>query len=450
MDLGEPTNFSNIYDEEKSDEIIIEKNDKVALFSRTVGLSVSRGFVAPFVSIIALSMGAGAGILAWIQSIANLLSTFLNPVFGLLSDKLKKRIPFIIISTITWSIPYIFLQNVKQPAYFVLIIAAVNLLLSLGLPASQAFQNEVFPPKERAELSGKIFWYDAIGSMMATIFTGIILTYVFGDQNYQKTILIPVIAGIVLSVISVMPFFRVQEPSEREGTYQQITRKLGESFKHAFKNKDFKRFLLISMSYSFFWSFAWPLFPIKQYTILGGKAIEIAILSILFSVNTIFFIGLGAKLSDKIGRVKLITFSRFIMGTFPLFYIFVTEIWHLYLVHFIISSFVTLGASSFTAYLMDITPKEEGGSYFGIFNMITGIFFFLGSLAGGYLVEVLGRYFTLSLALGVALALSSCGRFIVSIFYMSMKEVKTFPTSLKGVFAHFIERRKAFKWYNKG
>lgn len=450
MDSGELTNISNTSDKGKSDEVVIEKKDKVALFSRTVGLSVSRGFVSPFVSIIALSMGAGAGILAWIQSIANLLSTFLNPVFGLLSDKLKKRIPFIIFSTITWGIPYIFLQNVKQPVYFILIIGVVNLLLSLGIPSSQAFQNEVFPPKERAELSGKIFWYDAIGSMIATIFTGIILTFIFFDQNYQETILIPVIAGIVLSVISVIPFFRIKEPSEREGTYQQITRKLGESFKHAFRNKKFKRCLLISMFYSFFWSFAWPLFPIKQYTILGAKAIEIAILSILFSVSTICFIGLGAKLSDKIGRVKLITFSRFIMGTFPLFYILATEIWHLYLVHFIISSFVSLGASSFTAYLMDITPKEEGGSYFGIFNMITGLFFFLGALAGGYLVEVLDMFFTLPLALGVALALSSCGRFIISIFYLTMEEVKTFPTSLKGVFSQLIERRKEHKWYNKG
>ena len=83
----------------------ISKIEQIALYSRSIATSVSNGLVGPFVSFISLNLGASAGILGWIQAIANLLRQFLDPFFGRLSDLIKRRIPFIVISTITWIIP---------------------------------------------------------------------------------------------------------------------------------------------------------------------------------------------------------------------------------------------------------------------------------------------------------------------------------------------------------
>ncbi|UJG41831.1 MAG: MFS transporter [Candidatus Heimdallarchaeum aukensis] len=441
--------ISNSNDTKKEkDEMSVEyetigKKEKLALYSRSIAISVSQGLVGPFVSMIAIrNMNASGSDLGWLQSIANLLLTFLNPIFGRMSDILRKRIPFIVISTVSWGIPYIFLYWVKSPISIIIIVALVNLFGSLGVSSWGALQNELFPPKVRAKLSSKVFWYNAFGSMIATFFTGIVLTLVFGDIDYQKYILIPVVLGIALSAIGILPFIGIEEPLNRiKKEDQPVSRKLKESFSLSYQNKPFRKFVFFSMIYSFFWSFAWPLFPIKQVTILEASALEIAILNILFSVTTLLFINVGAKISDSVGRTKMIFFSRIMMATFPLLYIFASSVWQLYIIHFVVASLVTLGMPSVQAYLLDIAPEREGGIYFGIYNMITGLFLFFGSLFSGYLVDMLRKNSGLEIAITIGLGISFLGRFLTSFLFLFMKEQKTFPSSFGQIVQQLKLRR---------
>ncbi|MHA1200606.1 MAG: MFS transporter, partial [Candidatus Heimdallarchaeaceae archaeon] len=376
---------------EKQEVRDIGKKEKFALYTRSVTFSISNGLVQPFVSMIALTMGASSGLLGWIQSISNLLSTFLTPLFGRLSDLAKRRIPFIVISTITWGIPYAFLYFVK-PSYawtIVIVVALVNLLLSLGVPAWTALQNELFPKEVRGKLTARVFCFNSIGSVIATIFTGIILTTIFDDQDYQKFILIPVAVGIFLSILGILPFRKVEEPLKNMDKEEQpIPHKLKESFKIAFANKPFAKFTIVSVIQSLFFSFAWPLFSIFQISVLGATAIEVAILSISFSIMMLIVIRFGAKLSDRFGRTRLIFFNRFALALFPLAYMFATQVWHLYIIHYILAGVIFIGMPSLQAYLLDIIPPKEGGMYFGIYNMLTGVALFIGALAGGYIAEL--------------------------------------------------------------
>ncbi|MCG3216305.1 MAG: MFS transporter [Candidatus Heimdallarchaeota archaeon] len=468
--------------ETNSDEINenfkVKKEEKLALYSRTIAVSTSRGLVQPFVSMIALAMGASSGLLGWIQSISNLLSTFLSPIFGRFSDKVRKRIPFIVISTITWGIPYAFLYFI-DPSFswaIVIVVALVNLIASLGLPAWSALMNELFPKEIRGKLTGRIFWFDAIGSTIATIFTGIVLTRIFKDIDYQKYILIPVAIGVFLSILGVLPFKKIEEPLKKIVKEEQpIPRKLNESFKIAFANKPFRKYTIISVIQSLFFSFAWPLFSIFQVKVLKATALEIAILSISFSISILLVIRLGAKLSDRFGRTKLIFFNRFMLVAFPVSYIFATEVWHLYIIHYVIAPFMFLGTPSVHAYLLDIVPPKEGGMYFGIFNMLTGVALFIGALVGGYLTEMnefllnstnitavlsinisvlqpvsdLIKYTvlnqnvmsdTLRLAVIISFIVVAIGRVLTSLLFLTLKEVKKFPASWGDVLRQ-IKRR---------
>jgi len=419
------------------------KKDEIALYSRSIATSTNSGLVQPFVSMIALRLGATAGILGWIQAVANLLSTFLDPIFGRVSDKLRRRIPFIVISTITWSIPYVFLYWVRAPEVIIIIVACVNILLSLGNPAWGALQNELFPANIRAKLTGRVFWFSSFGSMIATLFTGVILTIAFGDIDFQKYILIPICIGVIISILGVLPFKGVKEPLTRRRAAQvKVDINMFESLKAVFKNKLFTKYLIISCIYALFWSFAWPLFSIKQVNVLNASSLEIAILEIIFALTTVLFITFGAKLSDKIGRIKLIFFSRFCMAIFPLLYIFATEIWHLYLVHFLVASLITFGITSAQAYLLDIIPPKESGTYFGFFTMITGIFFFFGSLMGGYLVEGLQNWYTLSKSLTIVFIIVASARFSISFLFLTLKEYKQFPYSFGELVKSIKLRRK--------
>ncbi|MFW9852783.1 MAG: MFS transporter [Candidatus Thorarchaeota archaeon] len=422
---------------------VIKRSEEIALYSRTIATSTSRGLVQPFVSMIALTMGASSGLLGWIQSISNLLATFLGPIFGRLSDLVKRRIPFIVISTISWGIPYAFLFFAKLPWIIVIIVALVNLLFSLGSPAWAALQNELFPQEVRGKLTGRVVWFDSIGSMVATIFTGIILTLAFEDIDYQKYILIPVAIGVFLSILGVLPFRKIEEPL-KEVAAEELpeSRKLKESFQIAFSNKPFLKFTIISVIYSFFFSFAWPLFSIFQVKILNATALEIAILAIIFNISTLLIINVGAKLSDRIGRTKLIFFNRISLALFPLTYIFATEVWHLYIIHFGVGLLMLLGTPSIQAYLLDIIPKKEGGIYFGIYNMITGAVLFLGALAGGYLTELFEIWYPLRIAVIISLAIATAGRIITSFLFLAVKEEKKFPSTWSEIWNQLLRRKR--------
>jgi len=392
---------------------------------------------------IALTMVASSGLLGWIQSISNLLATFLGPIFGRISDLVRRRIPFIVISTLFWGVPYAFLFFAKLPWIIIIIVAIVNLLFSLGAPAWSALQNELFPEEVRGKLTGRVFWFDAIGSMIATIFTGIILTIAFEDIDYQKYILIPVAIGLFISILGVLPFRKIEEPLKKTDIEEPLElRKLKDSFQIAFSNKPFLKFTIISVIFSFFFSFSWPLFSIYQVNILNATALEIAILAIIFNFTTLLFINIGAKLSDRIGRTKLIFFNRISLVLFPLTYIFATKVWHLYIIHFVVSSLLLLGTPSIQAYLLDIVPLKEGGIYFGIYNMITGIVLFLGALAGGYLTELLEIWYPLRTAVIISLIIATVGRVITSFLFLALKESKKFPSSWNEILKQTLRRKR--------
>ena len=418
-----------LIEEEEPD---IKKEEAVALYSRSMAFSISYGLVSPFVSFIALTMGATAGVLAWIQAVANLLRQFLDPIFGRLSDISKRRIPFIVVSTVTWILPYVFLFWVRSPLYIILIVAAVNILMSLGNPAWIALQNELFPARARGKLTGRVTWFGSFGSMIATFFTGIVLTYAFEDIDYQKTILIPVAIGLVISIIAVLPFRKIEEPLLRVGaTIEKETQPLRENLKEVFRNKPFRKFVILYSIFGIFWTFSWPLFSIKQVNILHANPVQIAILEIVFSVTSLIFILLGAKVADKIGRTKLVFLNRACLFLFPLLYIFATEVWHLYLVHFIVSSLFSFGFAGVNAYILDLVPKKNSGLYIGVLSMATGICYFIGTLLGGYFVELLLNWYSLEVSLTIALAFVSGIRFLLSFMFLSLKEVKQFSNKKK-------------------
>ena len=345
----------------------------------------------------------------------------------------KRRIPFIVISTITWIIPYAFLYFVKAPEFVILIVAIVNILLSLGNPAWNALQNELFPKEVRGKLTGRVFWFGSFGSMIATLFTGVVLTYVFGENiEYQKYILIPVGIGVFISILAVQPFRKIKEPLQQEGvTLERYEGSLKDGLKEIFRNKPFTKFTMLYSIFGIFWTFSWPLFSIKQVNILNATAIEIALMEVIFPVTSMLFILLGAKIADKFGRTKLIMLNRMSLFLFPLGYVLASEVWHLYLVHFFIASIFNLSFAGVNAYILDIIPKKNSGLYFGVLSLVTGVFYFIGTLAGGYFVQILEIWYPEEIALNIGLIFICIARFLLGFIFLALKEVKSFEYSYR-------------------
>ncbi len=177
-------------------------------------------------------------------------------------------------------------------------------------------------------------------------------------------------------------------------------------------------------------------------SILEANALQMAVLSISFSVMIILVIRFGAKLSDRFGRTKLIAFNRLALVLFPFAYIFASKIWHLYIIHFILAGIIFIGSPSIQAYLLDIVPPREGGVYFGIHSMLVGIFMFIGSLAGGYLTEMFDNWYPLLTAVKITLGIAAGGRLLTGLLFLTLKEVKKFPSSWGEAWKHLQKRFK--------
>jgi MFS family permease len=187
-------------------------------------------------------------------------------------------------------------------------------------------------------------------------------------------------------------------------------------------------------------SMMWPLFPIRQRSDIGANYFEIAIFSVLMSIATVLTIRYAGQISDLIGRKPQMFLNRLILVTMPLSYMFASKVWHIYVIHVIICIPLGLNSAVMQAYLIDITPDKERSTYVGFYNMLMGIMLFLGSLFGGYLIDILmgeklffglSPFFDQYRAVTIAFAVGFVGRLLTAFPFLALKEMKSFPYKLK-------------------
>ncbi len=505
-DLSE-SNLSNIPGKEK-------------LYSRGVLSTFSAGMVDPFLATIAIDMGITGVLMGWLRAITNLLGTFVQPIFGFFSDKLKRRTIFISISNILYSTTWIVLLFINNVIFLIIMAGFLSLVASLGTPAWTALLGEVIPSKIRGRVIAKFNWFSQFSNIASTIIGGLLLNYVLGDVNFGSwsfplniflTITIGLIAGYASAIViatfkekkardRAQKFATLLEAemyekkqkatvsssdhctgepiliknedkqgnilsdgvvcisSEEEST--QSTRKKLLSKKQIsssnrilkmLSDKDFVKFTVVFGIQSFFMSFCWPLFPIRQRSDIAADYFEIALFSVVMTIAMVLTIRYSGRVSDLIGRKPQMVLNRLILTAMPLGYIFASEVWHIILIHAVICIPLGLNSAVIQVYLIDITPENERSMYVGFFNMFYGVILFLGSLAGGYLVDFLqgeftflGYYFTYPqyTAVSIAFMVGFIGRVITALPFFALKEVKKFPYSLKDLPKLILKSKK--------
>ncbi|NHJ32889.1 MAG: MFS transporter [Asgard group archaeon] len=215
---------------------------------------------------------------------------------------------------------------------------------------------------------------------------------------------------------------------------------LGQRVTQMLKNRDFMKFTIIFAIQSFFMSYCWPLFPIRQRSDIAANFFEIAVFSVVMSLASLLTVRYAGRISDLIGRKTQIFLNRLILVTMPLSYMFASQVWHIILIHAIICIPLGLNSAVMQAYLIDITPEEERSFYVGFYNMFYGLVLFLGSLAGGYMADFLmgeitifgySPFFVQFKAITIAFSVGFVGRLLTAIPFLLIKDVKSFPFKLK-------------------
>jgi len=471
--------------------------EKGKIYSRSALATFSGGMVDPFLTIFAVDMGATGAQMGWLRAISNLLGNFMQPVFGFLSDKVNRRSIFIALSNILYSSTWILLLFINNVNMLVVMAGILSLFVSFGTPAWTALLGEIIPTRIRGKIIANVNWFIQLSAIISILLGGIFLNYLSGEislgsrdinVNTLVTVLVGLAAGLASAII--MFTFKEKKAKERaqrlsqaifereneknrkkieedclvegktiddvdqltasdsiESIYYEkngtapIAESTRDKLRLLLQNKDYLRYTLVFGIQSFFMSMMWPLFPMRQRTdIPGVDFFEIAVFSVSMSIAMLLTVRYAGVVSDKIGRKPQMFANRLVLAAMPISYAFASQIWHIIVIHIVICIFLGLTSTIHVTYLIDITPERDRSLYIGLYNMVLGIILFLGSLFGGYLVDILmgekavfglSANYTHYTAVTIVFLVGFVGRVITAFPFLALKEVKSFPYKLR-------------------
>ncbi len=376
------------------------------------------GMISPFIGAYAVQLGASSSEMGWFQSSANISNNVLQVFWGKLSDRLVKRVPFLVLGNLIimalW-VPMMFVTNSTQLIVLVIIQA---LLGSMATPTWTALIGDLVPSLRLGRVSASINLWASLGSLAATLASGLIMISVGGSP--QNMFFIPFIVAIVSGLVSALIMLRLKERASASSNLKGSG--LLDAVSFVGKSPDFMKYSIAGAVFNFFMAIAWPLFSITLVRVLNASMLEIALLSVVQLAFTMILQRQMGRLADHRGRKPLLVAYRFSLVTVPLAYAFAPNVYFLIASEAFWGIFMAVGQASMTAYLLDVIPEMHRGSYTAFHNLLMGITTFFGSLLGGYLTDYTISLFGLAVGLQVVYLLSTVGRGVGAATYLTLKE----------------------------
>lgn len=320
-----------------------------------------------------LSIGASKTTIALIEGVAESTASLLKAFSGYWSDKIGKNKPFMIIGygiTALITPLYAFVSYPIQVLVF-------RFLERTGKGLRTAPRDSLISASVKNNDAGKNFGFhkmmDNSGAIIGPLIAFGILY--FFPKDYTKIFWLATIPAI-LGVITIVGFIKEATVVEKS----KITRT---SYKRL--PKKFYLFLAIITIFSLGNS-SDALLLIKTSE-TGVKASFIPLMYMIFNVVSVFFAVYIGKLSDRIGREKLIIAGFFI---YALVYFLFGRFNHLnlFIVLFILYGlYSALTDGSQKAFISDIVSKELKGTGYGIYHAVLGITLLPASFIAGKLYD---------------------------------------------------------------
>jgi MFS family permease len=394
------------------------------VYVRSVANALGTGMINPFVGPYAVKeLGASSSDMGWFQSMSNISNNVMQVLWGRLSDRIGRRIPFIVLGGLIVALLWVPMLFVNSASQLVILISFQALLGSMAVPAWTALIGDLVPSSRLGRVNATINLWASVGGILATMASGAIMTAVGGSMRNQIIIPIAVATGCGLLSSVVMVYIKTEKTRKDSAEAKKaFIKDLYDVLKIAEKSRDFVKYCICSAVFNFFMSIAWPLFAITQVKVLKASMLEIALLSVVQAIFTIIFIGWAGKLADTVGRKPLLIFVRFSYVSVPLAYAFSPNIYVLMVIGAFWGAIAAFEQASVTTYLLDVSPEMYRGSFTAFYNLLIGAVTFFGSLLGGYLSDFTVSAFGLILGLQIVYVISAIGRFIGATTYFKLRE----------------------------
>lgn len=187
------------------------------LYIRSVVNSLGLGMVNPFIAVYTVESGASSSEMGWFQSVTSLSNNAMQVFWGKLSDRIGRRIPFIVLGGLIVAALWVPMMFVTTASQLIILIAIRALLGSMAPPAWTALIGDFVPSLELGRVSAAVNLWASVGCLIATLISGIIMVNM--DVTPQEMLFVPFLTAIALGQASMTAYLLDIAPEEHRGSF---------------------------------------------------------------------------------------------------------------------------------------------------------------------------------------------------------------------------------------
>lgn len=364
----------------------------------TILKGIANNLSQPFISFTAVSSGILGEYLGLISS----ASTFFTALAQFISALLRTRAKSLLlwgnfVSGVSWIV--LALIPFQGPLYTLTYFTA-ELGLGISLMGWNLIMERLSTTARGVTLS-QYTVYSTLGQLVSTLLAGIFV----GSSTSLIRIPFALTGAITLSCafLGQRTDVDVEDPARRP----RVSRKL-------------LRFFLISFLFTVVWSFAWPLFPMAQVYIFHMTYFNVAVISVIGGISTLFLRNRVGRLVDRNRRFSMFL-GRILLATFPLAYALAPNIFVIYAVEPVAGLTSLLGSTAYVSYLYDSSTKEDVKMSLGVYSLVQGLGAVVGSLISSAIFMGVEPILGLERGVEYLLLTSAVLRIMTSFGYLKLK-----------------------------
>lgn len=317
-------------------------------------------------------------ILGLIEGIAEGTAAIAKFIFGVYSDYLKKRKPFVIAGYSFGAVSKL-LIGLATSWHFVLFARFID---RLGKGLRTAARDSILLENTKENNKGFIFGFhrafDSLGAVLGPL-VALLFLWLLND-NLRLVFFIAFIPSVIAVILL---FFFVKEAK------QHVVAKKRELQKFHWHAIDTRLQLFIFISFLFSVGNSSDAFLLLRAKNLGLSVTLVVLVYVLYNVTqTIFSTPLG-RLSDKIGARNVFSLGLIVFSVVYFFFgLTQTSLW-LWLLFPIYGVYIAATDGVSKAYIGTFITHEISGTFYGFYYFITAVGTFLASFLGGLLWQLI-------------------------------------------------------------
>lgn len=339
------------------------------------------GAIFPFIGFIARDrLGASVGLIGLMTA-----APFLGHMFALFYANAmegRRKMPFVVWSRAVARALFIFALFVSTPLAFAVMVAAVQIIATVALPAYVSVLREIYPDDHRGRIMGYIRVGLAFTTFLATLLVGPLLTVVSFRYVFPIAGMVGVASALTFGTIRTSPVNRDYARSHQK----PMLRFLWSTLRILRDDLNYRWFAISVFTFGFGNLMVMPLYPVYQVDRLHITAAQVAVLASTSTLIWMFSYLYWGKYVDRRSPLKAVAVNVLMVSLVPFTYFLATDVWML-LPAAIISG-ITMGGIELSYFnsILYLSDAGRESQYQALHSFLLGIRGTIAPFVGAALV----------------------------------------------------------------